>query len=219
MSAEEIQTIEEWKKEIAAALTRTSNALANLPSYRIGRRPILGGVFGSGGFVLASVVSRYGGLDDIHFFVLHAESGFVVGSGESSKAGALASARSVLATIDLPTLHKVIFDFVEARRTATATEQKERAARYLEEQRKDESVATGKKIPRRRQRIFDECNGKCHYCGTTLLIDGPWHVEHKMPRALGGDNSPGNLVAACVPCNHAKRDTTDLEFIAKRAAA
>jgi 5-methylcytosine-specific restriction endonuclease McrA len=72
-------------------------------------------------------------------------------------------------------------------------------------------------IPKRRQRIFDESGGKCHYCETVLTLDGKWHIEHKMPRALGGDNQPGNLVASCVPCNMKKRDTTDVEFKAKRA--
>jgi 5-methylcytosine-specific restriction endonuclease McrA len=74
-----------------------------------------------------------------------------------------------------------------------------------------------KSISRRRQRIFDESGGRCHYCSTPLTLDGKWHIEHKMPRALGGDDEPGNLVAACVPCNFKKRDTTDLEFKAKLA--
>lgn len=69
-----------------------------------------------------------------------------------------------------------------------------------------------KSIPRRRKQIFEASEGKCHYCATVLTLDGKWHIEHKMPKALGGSNERTNLVASCVPCNLAKRDTTDVEF-------
>jgi 5-methylcytosine-specific restriction endonuclease McrA len=68
------------------------------------------------------------------------------------------------------------------------------------------------RVPRRRQRIFDASQGKCHYCGTALTLDGKWHIEHKMPKALMGTDEPTNLVASCVPCNTKKRDRTDIEF-------
>ncbi len=71
-------------------------------------------------------------------------------------------------------------------------------------------------ISRRRRDIFAKCNGCCHYCATPLQLDGHWHVEHMQPRALGGSNDPGNLVAACVPCNLEKRDRTAVEFVIDR---
>jgi hypothetical protein len=44
-----------------------------------------------------------------------------------------------------------------------------------------------KPVSRRRRDIFEKASGKCHYCGTVLSLHGQWHVEHMMPRALGGD--------------------------------
>jgi hypothetical protein len=37
-----------------------------------------------------------------------------------------------------------------------------------------------------------------------------------LPRALGGLDDVGHLVAACAPCNLAKKDRTALEFVARR---
>lgn len=75
-----------------------------------------------------------------------------------------------------------------------------------------------KKVGRRRRQIFEASEGKCHYCACELELEGKWHVEHKMPRALGGGDEPTNLVAACIPCNMKKRDSTDVEFRARLAA-
>lgn len=209
----------EFRSEVVAALTRVSTVMADIPSHRISRRPIIGGSFGVGAFVLVSLPERLNGMDDVSYFVLHSESGFVIGAGYHDKAEALSSARAVLQKMELPALQKAISDFVEARRIAVAEAQRLRAAEFVEKQKKEIQSATEKKIPRRRRRIFEECKGQCHYCGTALRLEGLWHIDHKMPKALGGDNSPGNLVASCAPCNHAKRDTTDVEFFARREHA
>ena len=71
---------------------------------------------------------------------------------------------------------------------------------------------------RRRRQIFERSDGKCHYCGTELQLGGKWHVEHQMPKALGGADDACNLVAACVPCNLSKRDRTAIEFVADQAS-
>lgn len=42
---------------------------------------------------------------------------------------------------------------------------------------------------------------RCVYCGAT---DCKLEIDHQNPVELGGDNSPANLVPACVPCNRAK---------------
>jgi hypothetical protein len=77
-----------------------------------------------------------------------------------------------------------------------------------------------RQVSRRRREVFARSEGRCHYCRAVLTLEGRWHVEHMVPRALGGDEAAGNLVAACVPCNLAKRDRTALEFVAgsERAA-
>lgn len=48
---------------------------------------------------------------------------------------------------------------------------------------------------------------RCHYCGRSPAEDGvKLHVDHVIPRALGGLNDMDNLVAACEACNEAKCD-------------
>lgn len=78
-------------------------------------------------------------------------------------------------------------------------------------------VDRGRPISRRRRDIFAKSSGRCHYCASPLQLDGHWHVEHMLPRALGGADEPANLVAACVPCNLAKRDRSAIEFLIARA--
>lgn len=75
-----------------------------------------------------------------------------------------------------------------------------------------------RRVTKRAKAVFEASEGKCHYCGTVLTLDGRWHIEHKMPRALFGGSEQENLVASCAPCNHAKRDKTDLEFQALLAS-
>lgn len=41
----------------------------------------------------------------------------------------------------------------------------------------------------------------CAYCGNA---EGPFHVDHIHPRALGGSNDPSNLAVACASCNCSK---------------
>lgn len=69
-----------------------------------------------------------------------------------------------------------------------------------------------RKIGRRARSVFEASAGKCHYCSCELQLEGKWHIEHKFPRALFGGSEQSNLVAACVQCNLAKKDKTDLEF-------
>jgi len=58
---------------------------------------------------------------------------------------------------------------------------------------------------------------RCVYCGrgepeVVLSVD---HVE---PRMRGGDNSPGNLVTACTPCNQQKAGRPAWDYLADRPA-
>ena len=47
---------------------------------------------------------------------------------------------------------------------------------------------------------------RCGYCPATATT-----VDHIVPRSRGGRNTWRNTVAACVPCNQAKRDRTPAE--------
>jgi 5-methylcytosine-specific restriction endonuclease McrA len=62
----------------------------------------------------------------------------------------------------------------------------------------------------KRLRIYMRDKFRCQYCGdkkggTELTLD------HIMPRSRGGDNSPVNVVTACVPCNNRKANRTPAE--------
>lgn len=50
----------------------------------------------------------------------------------------------------------------------------------------------------------------CAYCG-----DQATQVDHVWPRSKGGEDTLDNLVAACERCNYAKRDKTDMVFLAQ----
>jgi len=74
-------------------------------------------------------------------------------------------------------------------------------------------------VSRRRRAIFEQSKGHCHYCGACLELTGKWHIEHQLPRALGGGDDGLNLVAACVPCNLGKSDKTAIEFVSQGGRA
>ncbi len=48
----------------------------------------------------------------------------------------------------------------------------------------------------------------CQYCGAKAP-DAALHVDHVKPVVDGGDNSPANLIAACVRCNLGKGTKSD----------
>jgi 5-methylcytosine-specific restriction endonuclease McrA len=49
--------------------------------------------------------------------------------------------------------------------------------------------------------------GCCVYCGATAEESGsPLHLDHVVPRSLGGEDTPDNLVTACRACNCARHD-------------
>lgn len=60
--------------------------------------------------------------------------------------------------------------------------------------------------------IYYKTNGHCAYCGEWLDPFSSWTVDHVIPKASGGTDDIDNLVAACKPCNCAKKDMSDEEF-------
>lgn len=57
------------------------------------------------------------------------------------------------------------------------------------------------------------------YCGLKQCDapDVPFHIDHIVPRALGGSEDSENLVDACQPCNYRKRDQRDWVTLDGRA--
>src|SRR5699024_9682265 len=56
---------------------------------------------------------------------------------------------------------------------------------------------------RMRFEIFRRDNHTCRYCGDKAP-DIKLTVDHVLPEALGGNDEPTNLVAACQDCNNGK---------------
>lgn len=63
--------------------------------------------------------------------------------------------------------------------------------------------------------IFQDHLGICHICGAR--IDGvrePWHLDHIIPLALGGEDTEANLAPVHAKC-HATKTKGDVKTIAK----
>lgn len=172
------------------------------PSLRY--RPIFGGIFGrSGEYTLATMACVERGLHGVRYMVLHPSTGGVL-SVATDKSEALSQARRVLkAAAQLTSAN----DCSYTQGTLWAEQELPVPA--------PGATAKPRQVPKRRREVFDKSVGKCFYCAKPLTLDGRWHIEHQMPRALLGPDQLPNLVAACAPCNLAKRDKTALEFIAE----
>ena len=66
----------------------------------------------------------------------------------------------------------------------------------------------------RRARVWCKSDGRCWYCGGQLHAT-TFHVDHVVPRALGGANDLPNLVPACPACN-LRKGARDLETFRQR---
>jgi 5-methylcytosine-specific restriction endonuclease McrA len=62
-------------------------------------------------------------------------------------------------------------------------------------------------------RSSSDSGGRFHLCRAALALENTWHVEHMVPKALGGGDQPLNLVASCVKCNLEMSDRTAVEFV------
>lgn len=168
-------------------------------------RPIFGGVFGEEGqYALASVPCVSNGLHATRYMVVQPAVGVVLSISED-KAKALAQARVRI-------------------NSANDSHHMQPSSSVQGELWPDEPLLTiapapARYVARRRRTVYDQSEGKCHYCGTALDLLGKWHVEHQLPRALGGGDEGLNLVAACVRCNLSKGDSTAIEFAARAANA
>lgn len=169
---------------------------------RLLQRPIYGGVFGEDGrYSLASMPCVSRGLFATRYMVIHPQAGIVLSVSED-KIQALAAARRRLNAAN------------DKRLTPSVSAMQ--AELWPDAPLLTVSPAPTRYVSRRRQEIFEHSKGRCHYCGTTLDLTGKWHVEHQLPKALGGANDHMNLVAACVPCNLSKGDKTAIEFVTRR---
>lgn len=71
--------------------------------------------------------------------------------------------------------------------------------------------------------IYDRTSGRCHICRKKLSFinygihdaRASWHVEHSVPKALGGTDRLNNLYAACIDCNIEKSTSSTRSARAK----
>jgi 5-methylcytosine-specific restriction endonuclease McrA len=62
----------------------------------------------------------------------------------------------------------------------------------------------------KRMRIYMRDKFRCQYCGEKHgVVD--LTLDHILPRSRGGDNSPLNIVTACIACNNRKGNRTPEE--------
>lgn len=174
-----------------------------MSAARLLQRPIYGGVFGDGRYALASMPCVSRGLYTTRYMVVQPQDGVVLSLADD-KTEALAGARRLLrAANDLQA------NEVEERRQVQGELWPSGAPATNDE-------GAPRHVSRRRREIFERSQGRCHYCGDALTLEGKWHVEHQFPRALGGGDDALNLVAACVRCNLEKSDRTALEYISEK---
>lgn len=162
------------------------------------RKPLLGGPFGDGEYELATQPHVVNGLHAVRFMVIQPRAGRVLAIADT-KAEALAGARSVL------------------RSTVAANDEQQWVQPRLWSDADLSVVACDpptRPVSKRRRGIFVKSGGCCHYCGKPLKLDGEWHIEHQLSKALGGTDEAINLVASCTPCNLRKGPLSALEFIA-----
>lgn len=161
------------------------------------RRPIMGGAFGQGEYELATQPTITNGLHAVRFLVIQPRAGRVLAIAES-KTEALAGARRVL------------------RATGAANDEEPHWVQprlWPDAELSVVSEPPPRPVSRRRREVFIASGGICRYCGVPLKLEGPWHVDHAKPRALGGTDEALNLVAACASCNLAKGPRTALEYM------
>lgn len=63
---------------------------------------------------------------------------------------------------------------------------------------------------RLRFEILRRDNFRCTYCGATPAEE-EMHIDHVIPRALGGQDTPENLTTSCEPCNSGKTSIAPTE--------
>lgn len=69
----------------------------------------------------------------------------------------------------------------------------------------------------KRSEVFARDQHACVYCGRGVP-EVELTVDHVEPRMRGGDNSSGNVVTACLPCNRAKGGMAAWAYLAGRDA-
>lgn len=76
------------------------------------------------------------------------------------------------------------------------------------------SVIRKRLTSKARGECFLEAKGLCHICGFKIETGQAWEVEHVIPLAIGGDDTPENRRPAHVKC-HKTKTSKDRTTISK----
>ena len=76
-------------------------------------------------------------------------------------------------------------------------------------QRKTSNKTKYRLNPKLRWQILKRDNFICQYCGAKPINGVSLHIDHKIPRSLGGRDVINNLITACEECNLGKTDSID----------
>ena len=91
-------------------------------------------------------------------------------------------------------------------------EHPEESANMRRRRRARESQAIGTHTAADIRLIHKNQKGRCWWCGKKLK-GKQYHIDHRVPLALGGSDSPENLVVSCPQCNMRKRIKLPEEFV------
>lgn len=64
--------------------------------------------------------------------------------------------------------------------------------------------------------LYEKQEKKCYYCGQNLWLGDDvieCNIDHKQPTSRGGKDTIDNVVLSCTPCNSAKANLTEDEFL------
>lgn len=68
-------------------------------------------------------------------------------------------------------------------------------------------------LPAVQEQVISRAGNRCEYCKMHQALQGAtFHVEHVIPRSVGGADSADNLAWACPSCNLHKADRTSIQL-------
>ena len=85
-----------------------------------------------------------------------------------------------------------------------------------------ETIDLGANMPTTKQNtrnaVIARRGRHCLYCGKGPLYRRALHIDHVVPKAMGGGDDVRNLVPACRTCNQRKHDKDVLLYVEERLA-
>jgi 5-methylcytosine-specific restriction endonuclease McrA len=156
-------------------------------------------------FMASHIATSKGYLVDCLWVIYDYGSAVMLGAG-SSKAEALAQARDRFRD-----RKSLVRHFIEGRAKLASLHARVQASIEEFEDYKKRYEHRPSVSPRR-QRVFLQDDGQCHYCKVKLNLGGDWQMDHFISKANGGKDHLSNLVAACTPCNQRKKKMNGQEF-------